>query len=467
MITRTPGHPAAWAALLLLATPAAEAAPRTAPAEPEILYPVRPGDTLFQLGRAYLTGDKAVQSVRRLNRIPGNSLILAGRPLRLPRSALRDEPTSARVDSFSGEVTIQPGANPPALPRLGASLGEGAVITTGRRGFLSLRLADDSTVTIPSQTTVRITRLRRVLINNAVEREFATLGGRLRAKVTPMSDPASSFRVTTPISVSAVRGTEFRVSYDQAASRALTEVEDGKVQFALDSKPAPATGGARRPGPAQPATAAGMTGDGALLVPGFGAVAAPGGLGPARALLAPPRLIDPDRPQTDPELAFAIAPDPQAAGYRIQIGRDAGLLDLVDEASGAEPRFTLGSLPTGTYFVRVAALDAEGAEGRGKTYAFDRVLNSVSGAAVAEGRRYRFKWSSVADGKPQFRFRLTRKDRPDLPVVDEAMGGATELSITQLRPGEYTWRVLSMVPFGNKVIAAWSAEQGFEVTAGR
>ena len=455
MITRTLGHRAAWAAMLLLATPAADAAARAAPAEPEILYPVRPGDTLFQLARTYLAGDKAVRSVRRINRIPGNSLILAGRPLRVPRSALRDEPTSARVDSFSGEVTIQPSANPPVPPRLGANLGEGAVITTGRRGFLSLRLADDSTVTIPSQTTVRITRLRRVLINNAVERAFATLGGRLRAKVTPMSDPASSFRVTTPISVSAVRGTEFRVSYDPAASRALTEVEDGKVEFALDSKPA------------GPAAGAATTMGGALLVPGFGAVAAPGGIGPAKALLAPPRLIDPDRPQTDPELAFAIAPDPQAAGYRIQIGRDAGLLDLVDEASGAEPRFTLGSLPTGTYFVRVAALDAEGAEGRGKTYAFDRVLNSVSGAAVAEGRRYRFKWSSVADGKPQFRFRLTRKDRRDLPVVDEAMGGATELSITQLRPGEYTWRVLSMVPFGDKVITAWSAEQGFEVTAGR
>ncbi|MFX4918146.1 hypothetical protein ABTB83_19500, partial [Acinetobacter baumannii] len=86
--------------------------------------------------------------------------------------------------------------------------------------------------------------------------------------------------------------------------------------------------------------------------------------------------------------------------------------DLVDEASGTAPRFVLGTLPTGTYFVRVAALDANGIQGLGRTYAFDRVLNTVAGAAQAEGRRYRFKWTSVADGRPQFRFRLVRKPDP-------------------------------------------------------
>lgn len=426
----------------------------TAPAtEPIVLYPVRKGDTLYALTRAYLTGERGQQRVRQLNRIPASNLILAERPLRVPRSALRDEPTNAKVDSFSGEVTIRPGPNPPIVPKVGLIIGEGTVIETGRRGFLSLRLADDSTVTIPSQSTVRITRLRRILINNAVEREFATLGGRVRAKVSPMVDPASTFRVTTPISVSAVRGTQFRVSFDGAAARALTEVEEGEVHFTASA--------------GRPAAAQSPQDQGALLSPGFGAVAGRTGIGQATALLEAPRLIDPDRPQTGPELAFAIVPDPQAAGYRIQIGRDAGLLDLVDEASGAASSFALGNLPTGTYFVRVAALDGQGVEGRGRTYAFDRVLNGVSGTATAEGRRYRFKWSSVADGTPQFRFRLVRKYRPDIPVVDAAMGTTTELAVSDLRPGEYAWKVLSLVPFGERLIGVWSADQTFEVTARR
>lgn len=446
---------AGWVSLPVAAQPNATAKrPVVALAEPEVLYPIKPGDTLYRLSLTYLTGTRSLERVRRLNRVPASSLIVAGRTLRLPRSVLRDEPAVARVDSFSGEVILRSGTAPAMPAKSGQTLSEGSVIETGKRGFLSLRLADDSTVTVPSQSTVRIARLRRVLINNAVEREFGTIGGRVRARVTPMTDPASTFRVTTPITVAAVRGTEFRVSYDPASARALTEVEDGKVQFDVGEIP--------QANMAQPGTS-----QGALLVPGFGAVAGRSGLGATTALLAAPRLTDPDRAQTDPELAFAIEPDAQAAGYRLQIGRDAGLLDLVDEASAAEPRFTLGNLPTGTYFVRVAALDQQGAEGRGRTYAFDRVLNAVSGAASAEGRRYRFKWNSMADGKPQFRFRLIRKDRPDLPVVDEATGTANEITVTELRAGEYSWRVLSLVAFGDKTIATWSAEQGFEVTARR
>ena len=468
-LSLVPAHPADTAGLAKRAggpagirTPGTRtsAAPQP-PAEPEVAYPVKSGDTLYRLSLNYLTGPRSLDRVRRLNRIPANNLIISGRTLRLPRSLLRDEPVTARVDSFSGEVVLRSGGGAASPPRVGADLGEGTVIETGRRGFLSLRLADDSTVTIPSQSTVRVARLRRVLINQAVEREFATLGGRVRARVTPMTDPASSFRVTTPITVSAVRGTEFRVSYDPLTARALTEVEEGKVQFETETAAEPAT-----PGPVTPVAATGADAPrGALLVPGFGAVAGRSGVGQARALLEAPRLVDPDRPQTAADLSFTVAPDAAAAGYRVQIGRDAGLLDLVDEASGAEPSFTLAGLPTGTYFVRVAALDDQGAEGRGRTYAFDRVLNAVSGAATAEGRRYRFKWTSVAAGTPQFRFRLARKDRPDLPLVDEAMGSAKEIAVTALRPGEYTWRVLSLVPFGDKVIATWSAEQGFEVTA--
>ena len=471
--------PAMLAAALALAPrvaaapDAAQAAPgpAAAPAEPEYAYPIEDGDTLFRLASSYLAGPRAVERVRRVNRIPASSLIIAGKTLRLPRSVLRDEPAFANVDSFSGEVVLRADGTAPLPAKMGLRLSEGSVIETGRRGFVSLRLADDSTVTIPSQSAVRIVRLRRVLINNAVEREFGTLAGRLRAKVTPMTDPTSSFRVSTPITVSAVRGTEFRVSFDSASDRALTEVEDGKVQVQMSGTDAAPTA---RPAASSrsavttadtPAPAA--TANSALVTPGFGTVAGRSGLGAITALLAPPRLNDPERAQTDPELTFAIAPDPAAAGYRIQIGRDAGLLDLVDEASGTDPRFVLGTLPTGTYFVRVAALDAQGAEGLGRTYAFDRVLNAVSGAASAEGRRYRFKWSSVADGTPQFRFRLIRKDQPDRPVVDEPMGTATELSVTALRPGEYQWQVLSLIPFGNKVIATWSAQQGFEVTARR
>lgn len=454
-----------WRAVPLFATlaPVSAALAAGVPVAPvpqsgEVIYPIRPGDTLYHLSARYFTSLRAVDPVRRLNHIRDVRLLPAGGFLRIPRGLLKDEPTPARVESFSGEVMLRQANSAPVAASAGAALSEGTIIETGHRGFLSLRLADDSTVTIPSQSAVQVIRLRRVLLNNAVEREFRALSGRVRAKVTPMSDPASSFRVGTPITVSAVRGTEFRVAFDPAGDRALTEVEDGKVQFAMAA-----------PNPSKTTPRPTDTSAAAELNPGFGAVARPSGVGAVTALLPPPHLVDPDRAQTEPELAFAIQPDPAAASYRIQVARDAGLLDVVDEASGQGPRIMLGSLPTGTYFARVSALDANGVEGLGRTYTFDRVRNAVSGALDAAGRRYRFKWSSVADGKPQFRFRLMRQPpqgmtAPQLPIVDEPMGSDNEVVVTALRPGTYTWQVLSIVPFGDKLISTWSAPQQFEVT---
>ena len=440
---------AALAGLALLVAAPAEAAP---PADPVITYQVHPGDTLYRLGRAYFPASGSLLKVARLNRIGNVRRILAGGTLRIPRALLRDEQTFARVESFSGEVMLRPGGA--AFPaRTGATVGEGATIETGRDGFVSLRLADDSVVSIPSLSTVRIVRLRRVLLTGALEREFAAEAGRVRARVTPMTDPGSTFRVRTPLTVSAVRGTQFRIEYLAASGTAVTGVEDGKVEVTPET---PAAVGAPLPA--------------TLVLPGFGSATTAAGTSGAVALLDAPRLSDDDTLQTRPELHFTLQPVASASGYRIQLARDAGLLDLVAEDGGAGPAFTLPTLPAGTYFARISARDAGGIEGMVRTYAFDRVLNAVAGSLGVSGtgreRRYLFKWSAAADGTPQYRFQLARKDDPVHPLVDEAMGGVTELSVTSLPPGEYAWRVLSLLPRGGKVIRAWTGEQSFEV-AGR
>ncbi len=430
-------------AALLLAVPAAAQVPRS-PAD--VIYAVNKGDTLWALSRKWFPGTPALKTVQRINRIADPRRILTGRTLVVPRRVLSDVQSFARIESFSGDVLVQP-AGTPFPARTGAMLGEGTLIRTGRGGFISLRLADESVVTLPSQSAVRIVRLRRVLMTGAVERGFAAESGRLRATVTPMPDPGSNFEVRTPITVSAVRGTSFRVSYDPAAARAATEVEDGNVAFAAGE----------------------AVDNGVMVTPGNGAISGADGPKGFTPLLAAPRLLDPDAAQTADDLHFTAEPLAGAAGYRIQVARDAGLLDLVAEDSGPGPAFTLPGLSTGTWFVRITALDPAGLEGLPRTYTFDRVRNTVAGAMGTSGtgfeRRYQFKWSGSADGVPQYRFQLARKDDPNRPVVDEPLGTATELAVTSLPAGEYGWRVLSLVPHGARVIAAWSGEQGFEVTA--
>ena len=444
---------AGLAALALMAAASVQArnpvqARTPAPAEVLVAYPIHSGDSLFRLSRNYFPGSASLASVKRLNRIADANRIMTGGTLRIPRVLLRDVQTFAKVESFSGEVTLRPAGT--AFPaRTGATIGEGAIIETGRNGFVSLRLADESVVSLPSQSRVRIMRLRKVLLTGSLEREFAADSGRVRARVTPMEDPASNFRVRTPLTVSAVRGTEFRIGFDPVTDAAITQVEDGKVEVTPGATPIAAPG--------------------TLLLPGFGAAMTPAGTNGAVALLVPARLTAPDAVQTEADLHFAVEPMAGADGYRLQLARDAGLLDLVAEASGAGPAYSLPSLPAGTYFARVSAIDPNGIEGLPRTYAFDRVRNGVAGSIGASGagreRRYLFKWSGTADGTPQFRFQLARKADPVHALVDEPLGTATEITVTSLPPGEYAWRVLSIVPHGAKVIRAWSGEQSFEVTA--
>lgn len=440
-------HAVIGLAAVLAASPAAAAGP----ALPHAIYTMRAGDTLYTLSRSYLRPG-AMDVVRRLNRIDNPRRIPIGRHIAIPRALLVTDPAFARIETLTGEVTLGSGA----APRAGMTLGQGALLRTGRGGFVTLRLADGSTVTLPSQSTVRIAHLRRVRLTEAVERSFVAERGRMRVQATPMTDPGSSFEVRTPLTVSAVRGTVFRASFAPDATvagpgRATTEVEEGKVAVAR-------TGTLTRTGSVP-----------VLVQPGFGTSA--DGLASLAAvpLLAAPRLAEPDKVQSGETLSFAVEPLPGAAAYRIQVARDAGLLDLVAETDGADATLALPGLPTGTYFARITALSEDGLEGMPRTYSFDRVLNAVAGTMAASGRgferRYQFKWSASAAATPQFRFQLARKDDPAHPLVDEPVGTATAVTVTSLPAGEYAWRVLSLVPHGARIIPAWSAEQVFEVTA--
>lgn len=411
-----------------------------------IVYQVRRGDTLSGLAGAFLSGRESIEAVARLNGIRDMDRIFTGRYLRIPRRVLRDEPATARIEAFSGDIMLNRSGS--ALPvKIGAELAEATGIVTGRNSFLTLRLADGSVVSIPSQTSFRLLRLRRVPLTGTVEREFGLERGRVRAKVTPMKEGDSTFRVRTPVGHAAVRGTVFRTGYDPETRVATTEVDEGKVAVAASSRK-----GER------------------LILPTFGIASGGASDSGVVPLLAAPVLIDPGRTQSSRELQFSIEPVAGAGSYRLEIARDAGILDLLEEVVADAPTFTLPALPAGDYFVRLSAIDANGLEGVPGTYAFRRRRNGLVGAMLQSGTgrkaRYQFKWEAETDGTPLFRFQLRRLSDA-APMVDEIALRDRELSVTGLPPGEYTWRVLSALPDATGPIEGWSEEQRFVVAKSR
>jgi hypothetical protein len=292
-------------------------------------------------------------------------------------------------------------------------------VITGPGAFATFEMEDASRVTLPSNTAMRVVRLRSVVLTNAPQRVFKLDEGRSAIQATPNPNPNARFEVRTPVSISAVRGTEFRVAASEG--RARTEVLKGAVGVG------PRRGAARRaPGPGR-LRRHGHAGWGRCQRPGRPAARAP--------------LDEAGQNQTDRTVRFAVQPQAGAAGYRLLLSRDAGFVDLFAEATQAGSSADFGPLEDGTYFVRVTALDVAGLEGAPADYSFDRDLDLLEPGAppIAEvsgkHRRFLFRWSAAGGGVRSFRFQLFAGTEPTAPIVDQPGLVEPQLTLTDLPPG--------------------------------
>jgi hypothetical protein len=302
---------------------------------------------------------------------------------------------------------------------------EGQRLHTGEGAFATFEMADDSRVTLPSNTSLRIDRMRQTILNNAPQRVFQMDKGRGTISATPNSNPNAKFEVRTPVSISAVRGTEFRVGQDPSGAKAQTEVLKGAVGVDLAS--------ATTSGPPVPA--------------GFGVSATPAGVGAPVKLLPAPKLGDGGQRQGDKTVHFTVQPIDKAAAYRLAVSRDAGFVDIFAESTTPEPAVDFGAVPNGTYFVRLTALDGGGLEGLPADYSFDRDLDILepgaapSAQASGKHRNFLFRWSAAGDGVRVFRFQLFAGDDETKPIIDQPGLSEPQLTLTDLPPGTYGWRV--------------------------
>lgn len=419
-------------AVLALTLPALPAAAQTAgqtpgkPAvEPPVVYRVKSGDTLVGLGGRYLVKTSDYRAVQRLNRVRDPRRLPTGASLTIPAPLLKSEPIPAALAAFSGRVTITRAGQPLAAAR-DLALVEGDRIATGPNAFATVALPDESRVSLPSNSTLVIVRLRQILLTGGLKRTFDIQLGKGAAQVTPLPTPDSQFLIRTPLSVAAVRGTEYRVAYDPDRARAQAEVIKGVVGVAPAAGQAPV----ETPVPA-----------------GFGARAVAEGVSAPKALLPAPALVRGGRTQEDPQVTFQVEPVAGAGRYHLQLANDAGFVDVFAEVETVAPSAVFEGVPDGVYFVRATAIDADGLEGVPKDYGFERDLNVLDAAqpqaeTAGKMKKFKFRWSSAGAGTRVFQLQVFRGDAAvpyaDLPGLTEP-----EVSLTDLPPGAYRWRVIA------------------------
>jgi len=427
-----------WAILLAVAWAFYGQCAPVRSADDDIRYTIAKGDTLIEFGRKYLRRAEDYRLVQRANRIANPHSIPTGTTIRIPRSLLKFRPSVATLTSARGDVSAGPD-NRLRNVVSGAELGEGDRLRTSAASSATLSLEDGSRITLPSNSDIRILRLRRYLLSSALDFDFKVDRGAARSKVAPKRNPADSYRIRTPKAVSAVRGTDFDTRYDVSSDRDFAEVVEGALAVGLGH-------GAPRPLPA---------GNGL-------AVNADGGTIEER-LLPAPKVENAGKLQSAATVRFPL-PAQAPGGTRVSIASDAGFQDIVIDTAVRDRLADIGPLEDGNYFVRFRDISAAGLEGIPSAYAFKRRLNSVSGSASGGDDGWQFKWSGLGKGTIRYHFQLFRGPTDGIPMIDEAGLSETAIRISDLPPGEYRWRIGSAQFVDGEANMSWNDFDSFVVT---
>ena len=417
------------------------ASPAKAQDDEPVRYTMEAGDTLYGLAQDFFISEEAALRVQRLNRIANARAIPVGAVISVPRSLLKWDPVTLRVAAFAGDVSIERGGRK-QTPRQAQQIPQNAILSTGARSFISLQGEGRTAVSLPSNSRVQIRRARRYKINNALDVDLRVLRGRGEIRAPKLED-GERFRTGTPLAVTAVRGTDFRVGFDETSALALTEVTEGIVDISAD-------------GAAIAAEA------------GKGVASNPQGLGQPEDLLAAPEINDRSATQTDEELNFAIAPLDGAVSYRTQIAKDVTFIEVIDEKVSDELAITFSDIEDGRYSVRTRAIAESGLEGFWQSgdasFRRKRVGTSATAEPAPFADAFKFGWLPAGTGPSYTAFQMWKKDTPSALIVDEVGLESSGVYISDLEPGVYNWRTATSVIDEGEVIKVWSEARDLTVS---
>lgn len=406
-----------------------------------VVYTVSQNETLSSISQKFTGHIKHWRSIGQLNQIDNDRTIPVGRKVLIPTKLLTPVSTFAKVKSFFGEVIIraQDGSN--IETRIDTLLKEGDTLTTLANSFISLMLDDGTQFTLPPNSAISLKLLRATQYIDSPKTQIFLQKGRVESHVTPFNRPESRYEVISPLAVSGVRGTNFRVTAD--TNKVLNEVIEGKVaveQSTVKTKPSKQ-----------------------LLAAGYGAIVENGRVNKPVALLAAPTLLDGYQEQRRLPIQFALA-HPTATAFHVTISIDAAGQNNIAETSvnstSGKATAKLENLEDGDYFVRYSALDASGLEGLPGTQAFRVNARPFPPFLLQPGAKFQgigkneripvtMQWSQVS-GVSDYRLQVATDAAFGAIVVDQSTGINTDQSVVMLASGTYYWRVASIIKNGNE-----------------
>lgn len=341
------------ATLLALSCGAALAQPAGAQGD-DFLYRVMPGDTLSDLSSRYTGSAENWRRLQQFNSVSDQFSLQIAKLLRIPFSMIPERESAARLSHAAGDARIE--GRPAAV---GQMLQEGQTLSTGETGFVTLLLADGSTLSVPPSSEFRLGRLREFQGTGLIDLIVEIRQGSMESEVAPQQTGVGRFEVRTPVSVTGVRGTRLRV---HAAGQEGARSEVLRGQANVDAS---------------------QSGAAMLRAQQGVAVNAAGRSSGPRRLLDAPVLSALVRGGSGWVVDFPAIPGAQA--YTVLVSKDEQGQQLVSRQRVPAPPVSVNAPGPGLHYVIVRAVDDVGLEGLDARQAFEgrAVLMSGDGGVVA------------------------------------------------------------------------------------
>ena len=425
-------HTAAlWAGAALLQTAHAQ--------EAMVELTVTRSDTMIGLSRQMLVAPQAWREVATLNKLRNPNRISPGQVLRIPQRLMRSSPTPAKLVSAFGDVRIDGVAGV-----VGSEVNEGQKLQTAEGASAVLTMADGSRLRLPPSSLAEVSASRTYGgrgtapgAEPSADGWFAGALRVLRGSVEVFATKvlrAKPLEVITPTAVVGVRGTQFRVSFDEAANASTrSEVLEGVVGLDTSKQTA-----------------------GLALPAGFGAANDASGAAPRVVkLLAAPDLAAVPELFERPLVRFK--PAAAADVLRVQVAEDSAFDRIVsDQRVPAGTDVRIAGLDDARWYLRARRVDEQGIEGFDATRVF--VL-----AARPEPPAYRspradakqsigaveFAWASNV-AAPRARLQVASDASFNKLLLERDVLADASLSAPFDTAGVYHWRLASVRPNGER-----------------
>ncbi len=390
----------------------------------EVTYYAMEHDTLSSISQKFTDTTRHWEAIGKHNQIRNDRAIPIGFPVLIPTELLAEDPSQAQVLALAGSVTETKKSGQNTDLVIGSIVSEGSQLQTGKNGFITLSLPDNSRVSIPSNSLVILNKLKKTRYTNSPRTEIKLMQGRVESLVSPLEANKGRYEVRSPLAIAGVRGTHFRVAVND--DEIGNEVLSGGVAVGQTAHP------------------------NALILPaGQGNIITAKGVGQPQPLLPAPQLETEMSVLDKASLEFTIRAQENAQQYHAQIAKDSSAQNLIAETYTQEQTFKFKDIADGAYFLRLTAIDAHHLEGLPsitpiQVKAHPEPPFPLQPKHKVRATSVRFVWTQMQSAQA-YQLQVARDAKFTDMVIDQSQIHAAEWQTDALTLGHYFWRVASLV----------------------